>query len=128
MFVDGFLKVLSDVIEVASVSRLNMWLACHTDLKTVCVVAGFTLPSWCSHVRAVYSAGFEISNTGGCMSGGAVSASRVRLGLLLASSSIAALLVSSSGPAMAACTNTIGPGASASFTNPNGTIIPCVQF
>jgi uncharacterized protein with beta-barrel porin domain len=62
------------------------------------------------------------------MSGGAVSASPGRLGVLLASSSIAALLVSGSGPAMAACTNTIGPGASASFTNPNGTIIPCVQF
>jgi uncharacterized protein with beta-barrel porin domain len=48
---------------------------------------------------------------------------------LLVSTSIGALLVGGgTGPAMAACANTVGPGASASYTNPTGTVIPCVLF
>jgi uncharacterized protein with beta-barrel porin domain len=54
---------------------------------------------------------------------------RAALPLLLVSSSIGALLVGGgTRPAMAACANTVGPGASASFTNPTGTVIPCVSF
>ena len=49
--------------------------------------------------------------------------------LLLASSSVAALLIGGgTRPAVAACSNVVGPGAVASYTNPTGTTIPCVTF
>jgi uncharacterized protein with beta-barrel porin domain len=49
--------------------------------------------------------------------------------LLLVSSSVGALLIGGgTRPAMAACANTVGPGASPSYTNPTGTAIPCVLF
>jgi hypothetical protein len=49
--------------------------------------------------------------------------------LLLASSSVAAMLVGGgTRPAFAACANTVGPGAVASFNNPSGQTIACVTF
>jgi len=53
----------------------------------------------------------------------------LRIGILLASSSVAALLIGGGArPAFAACANVVGPGAVASFTNPTGSTIPCVTF
>jgi uncharacterized protein with beta-barrel porin domain len=64
--------------------------------------------------------------------GGRVSGRPLRsatLCLLLASSSVAALLIGGgTQPAFAVCANTVGPGAVASFTNPSGQTIACVTF
>jgi uncharacterized protein with beta-barrel porin domain len=51
---------------------------------------------------------------------------QIRL-LLATSSSLALLVASQTGPAIAACTDTVS-GASSGFTNPTGTTIPCVAF
>ena len=51
----------------------------------------------------------------------------LRIGILLASSSVAALLIGGGArPAVAACANVVGPGAVASFTNSGATA--CVTF
>jgi outer membrane autotransporter protein len=50
-----------------------------------------------------------------------------RVALLLATSSVAALVVGGSAPARAACGNVIS-GSSGPYTNPTGTTIPCVTF